>query len=56
MKRSRLILILLLIIVVGYFLGGYLLTIGWFLFKLMLGILGIALLAVGYYLAKLTKR
>lgn len=56
MKKSRLILIFLLIIIVGFFLGGYLLTIGWFLFKLILGILGVALLMVGYYLAKFRKR
>lgn len=55
MNKTRIITWILLVIIIGFFLGGWLMSFGWFLLKLIVGILGLGLLLVGYYLFKLKR-
>jgi hypothetical protein len=55
MKNTGLILLIVLIIFGAIFLGGWLVTIGIVLFKIMIGLIGICLLVVGFYLGRWTK-
>ena len=56
MKKSSTYGMVILLLVAAVFLGGYLVSIGWVLFKLMLGLLGIALLIGGFYMGRWTKK
>jgi len=56
MKNIGLILIIIAIICGAVFLGGWLVTIGIVLFKIMIGLLGICLLVAGFYLGRWTKK
>lgn len=49
-------LIIVLLLVAAVILGGYLVTIGMILFKLMLGLVGISLLVIGFLLGRWTKK
>lgn len=55
MKSTGLILVIILIIFGAIFLGGWLVTIGIMLFKIMIGLIGICLLIAGFYLGRWTK-
>jgi len=56
MKRTGLIVAAILIVLAAIFLGGWLVTIGIMLFKIMIGLLGLGLLALGFYLGRISKR
>lgn len=56
MKNSGNYLMIILLLVGAVFLGGYLVSIGWILFKLMLGLIGVGLLVAGFYLGRWTKK
>jgi hypothetical protein len=49
-------LIIILLLIGAVVLGGYLVSIGWVLFNMMLGLLGIGLLVAGFYFGRWTKK
>ena len=56
MKNTGLILVIVLVLFGAIFFGGWLVTIGIILFKIMIGLIGVALFAVGFYFGRWSKR
>jgi len=55
MENRSLLLLSILIVLGAIFFGGWLVTIGIILFKIMIGLIGISLLVVGFYIGRWTK-
>jgi len=55
MENRSLLLLAILIVLGAIFFGGWLVTIGIILFKIMIGLIGISLLVVGFYIGRWTK-
>lgn len=49
-------LILILVLAIALIIGGYMMAIGMILFKIMIGLIGIGLLTIGFYIGRWTKK
>lgn len=56
MKKTGIIIAIVLIILAAVVVGGWLVTIGWALFKILIGLLGLGLFVLGFYLGRLSKK
>ena len=56
MKKTGNILLIIIIAIVALVVGGWLISIGWALFKIMLGLLGVGLVTLGFYIGRASKR
>jgi len=56
MNKTSVILVMVLILFGAIFFGGWLVTIGVILFKIMIGLIGIALFGIGFYFGRWSKR
>lgn len=56
MRKTTFIILMVLIVLAAVVVGGWLVTIGWALIKIMIGLLGLALLVLGFFIGRLTKK
>lgn len=56
MRNTKLILIIIVVLLVAYFIGGWIMTIFWFLMKILFGLMGLGLIIGGYYIGKNWKK
>lgn len=57
MKNVKLLLIIFLVLIIAYFMGGFIMSMAWVIIKIIFGIIGLALIIGGFYLGrKWTKK
>jgi hypothetical protein len=52
MKNKKTILLVILAVILAIFIGGYVMAVIWFLIKIAVGLVAIALVVAGYYFGK----
>lgn len=56
MKNAKVIFILIIVLIVGFYIGGILMTIFMFLMKILFGLIGLGIFILGFYLGRKTKK